>query len=245
MSAPGPLVVRWHALERAPVEAGSLQQATVEVENAGSATWRTRGPKDGLFVAYHWLDERGNPIVWDGRRTPLDRRRRARRDAAPAVRRCAPRSRRAATGSPSTSSRSTASGSPSSATRRSRRRSTSCRATRPPRARSCPTARSPHRTGTSSPRALHAEGYSAVGGAVEPRARAAAAQERGARAVRARRRPPPAVPASARLPLAPAAARAERRGGRTAGLRARGDEPSMFDGRLVVRLRSRSDRRRA
>ena len=73
MSGPGPLVVRWHALELAPVEAGTLQQATVEVENAGSATWRTRGPKDGLFVAYHWLDERGNPIVWDGRRTPLER----------------------------------------------------------------------------------------------------------------------------------------------------------------------------
>ena len=51
MSAPGPLVVRWHALEHAPVEAGTLQQATVEVENLGSATWRTRGPKDGLFVA--------------------------------------------------------------------------------------------------------------------------------------------------------------------------------------------------
>ena len=65
--------MRWHALEHAPVEAGSLQQATVEVENAGSATWRTRGPKDGLFVAYHWLDERGNPIVWDGRRTALER----------------------------------------------------------------------------------------------------------------------------------------------------------------------------
>src|SRR5271156_3179506 len=73
MSSPGPLVVRWHALEHAPVEAGSLQRATVEVENAGSATWRTRGPKDGLFVAYHWLDERGNPIVWDGRRTAFDR----------------------------------------------------------------------------------------------------------------------------------------------------------------------------
>jgi hypothetical protein len=58
-------------LERAPVEAGALQLATVEVENAGSATWRTRGGDDGLFLSYHWLDERGNPIVWDGERTPL------------------------------------------------------------------------------------------------------------------------------------------------------------------------------
>jgi hypothetical protein len=69
----GPLVVRWHALEHAPVEAGALQLATVEVENAGTAAWRTRGELDGIFLAYHWLDERGNAIVWDGIRTPLER----------------------------------------------------------------------------------------------------------------------------------------------------------------------------
>ncbi len=69
----GPLVVRWRSLGRAPVQAGARQLATVELENAGSAVWRTRGPEDGLFLAYHWLDERGNPIVWDGERTPLAR----------------------------------------------------------------------------------------------------------------------------------------------------------------------------
>ena len=73
MPSTGPLVVRWHALELAPVEAGARQLATVEVENAGSAGWRTRGVKDGIFIAYHWLDERGNAIVWDGMRTPLER----------------------------------------------------------------------------------------------------------------------------------------------------------------------------
>lgn len=73
MAPTGPLVVRWLAFEHAPVQAGTQQWATVEVENAGTATWRTRGERDGLFVAYHWLDERGNPIVWDGRRTPLER----------------------------------------------------------------------------------------------------------------------------------------------------------------------------
>src|SRR3989442_11819937 len=73
MSASGPLVARWRTLERAPVEAGTLQQATVEVENAGSATWRTRGVDEGLFLAFHWLDDRGNAIVWDGTRTPLER----------------------------------------------------------------------------------------------------------------------------------------------------------------------------
>jgi hypothetical protein len=70
---PGPLVARWRALEHAPVEAGARQLAVVEVENAGSAVWRTRGTEDGIFLAYHWLDERGNAIVWDGERTPLER----------------------------------------------------------------------------------------------------------------------------------------------------------------------------
>ena len=64
--------MRWHALELAPVEAGARQLATVEAENAGSAPWRSRGPQDGLFLAYHWLDERGNAIVWDGERTALE-----------------------------------------------------------------------------------------------------------------------------------------------------------------------------
>jgi hypothetical protein len=73
MNAIGPLVARWRTLERAPVEAGSLQHATIELENAGTATWRPRPGDDGLLLAYHWLDERGNPIVWDGERTPLER----------------------------------------------------------------------------------------------------------------------------------------------------------------------------
>ena len=73
MSGSGPLVVRWHALELAPVEAGARQLATVEVENAGAAPWRTRGREEGILLAYHWLDERGNAIVWDGERTALER----------------------------------------------------------------------------------------------------------------------------------------------------------------------------
>ncbi|HEY1367327.1 MAG TPA: hypothetical protein VGF23_09445 [Gaiellaceae bacterium] len=72
MESRPPLVVRWHALELDAVQAGAPQVATVELENAGAVTWRTRGAQDGIFLAYHWLDERGNPIVWDGQRTPLD-----------------------------------------------------------------------------------------------------------------------------------------------------------------------------
>jgi len=46
--------------------AGALGSARVEVENAGSAAWR-----DDVACSYHWLDALGNPIVWDGIRTPL------------------------------------------------------------------------------------------------------------------------------------------------------------------------------
>src|SRR3954470_6009111 len=69
----GPLVPRWRALERGTVEAGTLVHAMIEVENAGTAPWRTRGDEEGLFLSYHWLDDRGNPIVWDGVRTPPGR----------------------------------------------------------------------------------------------------------------------------------------------------------------------------
>jgi hypothetical protein len=57
--------VRWHAYELDPVQAGALSHAHVTVENAGVAAWRD------LHVAYHWLDDRGNPIVWDGIRHPV------------------------------------------------------------------------------------------------------------------------------------------------------------------------------
>ena len=62
----GPLAVRWHAWSLPELQAGTLAHARVELENAGLARWR-----DGVNVAYHWLDERGNPIVWDGLRTPV------------------------------------------------------------------------------------------------------------------------------------------------------------------------------
>jgi hypothetical protein len=62
----GPLAVRWHSLDVKPPEAGVLGRARAGIENAGSAAWR------GLSLSYHWLDERGNPIVWDGIRTPVE-----------------------------------------------------------------------------------------------------------------------------------------------------------------------------
>src|SRR5262249_29475003 len=68
----GPLAVRWLAYELDEPRAGVVGRARLRLENAGSAPWRSRG-KEGLQLAYHWLDTLGNPIVWDGIRTPLPR----------------------------------------------------------------------------------------------------------------------------------------------------------------------------
>ena len=235
--------MRWHALEHAPVEAGSLQQATVEVENAGSATWRTRGPKDGLFVAYHWLDERGNPIVWDGRRTALDRpvapgetlRQRfdLRAPIPPGRYRLAVdiveehRFWLAELGNAPLEEEVDV----------EPRDASGARAFLPDGAEPAP-------DWQELAHALHAEGYSAVGGAVEPergllRRKSAELEPYAPGGGRHPRFPHPLVCPSLLPPLEPNA--------EVAGLPAfvpEGDEPSMFDGRLVVRLRSRSDRRR-
>jgi hypothetical protein len=44
----------------------------VRLRNDGSASWRSRG-KSGVQLSYHWLDDRGNAIVWDGPRHALER----------------------------------------------------------------------------------------------------------------------------------------------------------------------------
>jgi hypothetical protein len=61
----GPLAVSWGEAPEVQPRAGTRSQVRLVLENAGSAPWR-----NGTFVAYHWLDDRGNPIVWDGVRTP-------------------------------------------------------------------------------------------------------------------------------------------------------------------------------
>jgi hypothetical protein len=68
----GPLAVRWLAFELDELRAGVRGKARVVLENAGSAPWRSRG-KEGVQFAYHWLDPLGNPIVWDGVRTAFPR----------------------------------------------------------------------------------------------------------------------------------------------------------------------------
>jgi hypothetical protein len=64
----GPLAVRWLSYELPELRAGVTSRGRVRLENAGSAPWRSRG-REGVQLAYHWLDPLGNPIVWDGART--------------------------------------------------------------------------------------------------------------------------------------------------------------------------------
>jgi hypothetical protein len=60
----GPLGIRFGPIPAPTPEAGALAQIQVDVENTGSVRW-----PDGVFLSYHWLDSRDNPIVWDGVRT--------------------------------------------------------------------------------------------------------------------------------------------------------------------------------
>ena len=64
----GPLAVRWLAYELEAPRAGAQTTALLRLENAGSAAWAS-GEPDGIHLSYHWLDPLGNPILWDGRRT--------------------------------------------------------------------------------------------------------------------------------------------------------------------------------
>jgi hypothetical protein len=243
LSAAGPLVARWLGFERAPVEAGALQHATVEVENAGTATWRTRGAGDGLFLAYHWLDERGNPIVWDSPRTPLERA------VAPGE---TLRQRLALRGPIPPG-----------------RYRLAVDLVEEHRFWLAELGNEPHEENVAvlprdasgarvflgdgaepadgweeGARTLHEEGYAAVGGAVEPergllRRGMPELEPYAPGGGRHPRFPHPLVCPSLLVPLEPNCT--------VAGLpayRPEGDEPSMFDGRLVIRLRSRSDRRR-
>ena len=63
-----PLAPVWRESSLPPQRAGARTTARLVLENAGGATWRSRG-EDGLLVSYHWLDTHGNAIVWDGART--------------------------------------------------------------------------------------------------------------------------------------------------------------------------------
>jgi len=61
--AAGPLAVRWVGYRLPPHRAGATAVGQVELENAGSVAWRSQ-PGTGIHLGYHWLDLRGNAIVW-------------------------------------------------------------------------------------------------------------------------------------------------------------------------------------
>jgi hypothetical protein len=68
----GPLAVRWLRHDVPKLRAGAATPARVALRNDGTATWRSRG-ESGVQLSYHWLDDRGNAIVWDGPRVALPR----------------------------------------------------------------------------------------------------------------------------------------------------------------------------
>ena len=47
-------------------QAGVVETLRVEVSNEGTVPW-----SDQVKLAYHWLDGRNNPIVWDGPRSDV------------------------------------------------------------------------------------------------------------------------------------------------------------------------------
>jgi hypothetical protein len=68
----GPLAVRFGPFPDVAPQAGTVERVSVLLENAGAIAWR---PETRVHLSYHWLDDRGNPIVWDGPRCavpPLD-----------------------------------------------------------------------------------------------------------------------------------------------------------------------------
>ena len=67
-----PLAPLWLEWAVAPQRAGARTSARILLRNGGRATWRSQGA-DGLQLSYHWLDPRGNAVVWDGVRTPFPR----------------------------------------------------------------------------------------------------------------------------------------------------------------------------
>ena len=68
----GPLAVRWLGHDLPELRAGVAAPARVALRNDGTATWRSRR-ETGVQLSYHWLDDRGNAIVWDGPRVAFER----------------------------------------------------------------------------------------------------------------------------------------------------------------------------
>lgn len=228
--------MRWRAWRIPRVEAGSLTRILVELENAGLAPWRE------LNLAYHWLDERGNAIVWDGIRTPVALEPGELRTVEAPLRGPIPPGRYRLAVDLVSEGRfwlaELGNAAPEREVEVERRDATGARAFVPP---DLGLSRDWHQRVL----ALHEEGYAAVGGSIE--------QERSPLR-RSDHALAPYAPGGGRNPafphplvcpslLPPLEPNAE-----VAGLpawRPEGDEPWLYDGRATIRLRSRSGRRRA
>ncbi|MCW2963358.1 MAG: hypothetical protein JWO17_610 [Actinomycetia bacterium] len=58
--------MRWGAASKPAPQSGVVETLRVELSNEGTVPWN-----DQVKLAYHWLDDRDNPIVWDGPRTDV------------------------------------------------------------------------------------------------------------------------------------------------------------------------------
>ena len=72
-AAAGPSASLFASYQVAPpasAGAGTTLQLAVTLTNSGTDTWNAAGPNP-VNLSYHWLDQIGRPVVWDGARTPL------------------------------------------------------------------------------------------------------------------------------------------------------------------------------
>jgi len=231
----GPLAVRWLAVHLPPIEAGMLVHADVELENAGTARWRD------LRLSYHWLDERGNPIVWDGIRTHVESRPGERQRVTAAVRGPIPPGRYRLAFDLVDERRfwlaELGNHAPAFDVEVEPRDAGAARAFVPDDAERAP-------DWSERVAAAHAEGYAAVGGSIEyagGRLRRGSPHELEPYAPGGGRNPAFAHPLVCPSLLAPLEPNAEILG--LPAWRPDGDEPWLYDARITLRLRS--DRRRA
>jgi len=228
--------VRWLSVDVPPVQAGALTQLRVTLENAGTAPWRE------LNFSYHWLDERGNPIHWDGIRTPIEASPGERRELNASIRGPIPPGRYVLAVDLVDEHRfwlaELGNHSPAQAVDVSPRDASGARAFVPEEV-----VRAPDWHGRVE--AAHREGYAAVGGSIE--------NERGF----LRKQPPKLAPyarVGGRNPafahplvcpslLPPLEPNAEVMG--LPAWRPEGDEPWIYDARITLTLRPQSRRRHA
>jgi hypothetical protein len=51
----------------------SVKTFAIELENRGTEPWHSDGGTCPVHLSYHWTRPDGEPVIWDGVRTPLPR----------------------------------------------------------------------------------------------------------------------------------------------------------------------------